>query len=136
MYRVGSERASLPVKPSPPFDVNALLRRFSAPSQSTDSESATDQSTAQLPAGSSSQEHGILSVSKIPFHTVHKYALTSRGREYATIVVVSRAPNIQDSPLLHFGDDLNGLILLPKDNISDMRSMEVVVSWYPTFQDS
>ncbi len=131
MHPIRSERASLSVKSSPPFDVEAILRRFSTPSPYTGHMSTTDQSTAQHPAGPS-QENDILP--KTPFNTVHKYVLTSRGREYATIIVVSRAPNIQDTPLLHFGDDINGLIVLPRDNLSDMRSMEVVVSCYPNFR--
>jgi hypothetical protein len=126
--RIRSDRASISAKPSPPFDADAYLRRFSTPSPYTGLNSATHQSTVQLTAEPSSQKHGVVPSSKTPFHTVHKYILTSRGRDYATIVVMSRAHNIQDTPLLHFGDELNGLIVLPRDSLSDMQSMEVVVS--------
>ena len=124
--RIRSDRASISVKPSPPFDADALLRRFSTPSPYTGLNSAPHQSTVQLAAGPSTQEPA-----KIPFDIAHKFILTSRGRNYATILVMSRARNIQDTPLLHFGDDLNGFIALPRDHLSDMRSMEVVVSPLP-----
>lgn len=58
--------------------------------------------------------------------TKHKYTLKSRGRDYATIVIVSRASYVQETPLLHFGDELNGSIVLPRDHLNDMQSMEVV----------
>lgn len=124
--RIRSDRASVSVTPSPPFDANALLRRFSTPSPYTGLNPATGQSAAQPTAGPSSQEHGIVPLSNIPFDTAHEYILTSRGRDYASVIVASRARNVLDPPLLHFGDELNGVILLPRDNLSDMRSMEVV----------
>lgn len=126
MDRNRSERASISVNPSPPFDAADLLRRFSTPSPYTGLNSATDQSAMQLAAEPASQEHGIVQSSKIIFDTPHKYILTSRGRQHALVFVVSRAPNVQDPPLLHFGDELNGLIVLPRDNLSNMQSMEVV----------
>ena len=82
-------------------------------------------------ANPSSQGHGIVKSSKIPFYTAHKYTLKSRGRDYAIVIIMSHAPNIQDPPLLHFGDELNGFIILPKDNLSGVRSMEVAVSQFP-----
>lgn len=129
--RIRSERASISVKPSPPFDADALLRRFSTPSPYTGLSSAAHQSTVQLAAGPSTQGLATVPPSKIPFDMEHKFILTSRGRDYATILVMSRARNIQDTPLFHFGDDLNGFIVLPRDHLSDMRSMEVVVSPLP-----
>ncbi|KAH9174158.1 hypothetical protein EDB89DRAFT_1904657 [Lactarius sanguifluus] len=71
----------------------------------------------------SSQAHATVS----SFDTSHEYILTSRGRDYATVVVVSRAPNILDPPLLHFGDELKGRIVMRIDSLTDMRIMEVVV---------
>jgi len=129
--RIRSDRASVSVRPSPPFDAGAILRRFSTPSPYTGLNSATGQSAVQPTAGPSSQEHGTIPPSKIPFDTAHEYILTSRGRDYAIVFVVSRAHNVLDPPLLHFGDELNGVIVLPRDNLSGMRSMEVVVSWFP-----
>ncbi|KAH9025329.1 hypothetical protein EDB84DRAFT_401820 [Lactarius hengduanensis] len=73
------------------------------------------------PVDPSSQAHAIIS----SFDTSHEYILTSRGRDYATVVVVSRAPNILDPPLLHFGDELKGRIVMRIDSLSDMRIMEV-----------
>ncbi|KAI9439546.1 hypothetical protein H4582DRAFT_1535517 [Lactarius indigo] len=72
---------------------------------------------------SSSQTHDTLS----SFNTSHEYNLTSRGRDYATVVVVSRAGNVLDPPQLHFGDQLKGCIVMHRDNLSDMRSMEVML---------
>ncbi|KAH9003151.1 hypothetical protein EDB86DRAFT_2895576 [Lactarius hatsudake] len=110
--RIRSDRASVSVRPSPPFDADAILRRFSTPSPYTGLNHATGQSAAQPTEGPSSQEHGIVPPSKI--------------LDYAVVVVASRAHNVLDPPLLYFGDELNGAILLPRDNLSDMRSMEVV----------
>ncbi|KAH9064002.1 hypothetical protein EDB87DRAFT_90460 [Lactarius vividus] len=126
MNRIRSERASVSVKPSPPFDADALLRRFSNPSPYTPLDSATNPSPMQPAAGPSSQEHDIAPPTKTPFDTPHEYLLTSRGRNYAVVAVVSHAQNARDPPLLHFGDELNGVIVLPRDNLGDMRSMEVV----------
>jgi len=122
---------------SPPFDAAGLLHRFSISSPSTNLKSATDESTVELLVEPPSQEHGIPSDSdlEIPFDTAHKYILTSRGRDYANVVIKSRAPDIRDPPLLHLGDDLNGLIAMHMNNLSDMESTEVVVSWFPTIRD-
>lgn len=134
--RSRSDRTSVSVKPSPPFhfDVDAHLRRFSTPSPYTGLNSATHQPIMELTEDPSSQEHAGPS-SEIPSdRTAHKYILTSRGREYATIFVMSRAHNIQDTPLLHFGDELKGLIVLPRSSLGDMQNMEVVVSSFPNFR--
>jgi hypothetical protein len=125
MDRIRSERASISVKPTAPFDANALLRRFSTPSPYTGLNSPTDQSAVQPTVEQPSQEHGVQPSSN------HNYILKSRGRDYATIIVVSRAPNVLEPPLLHFGDELNGRIVLPRDHLNDMQSMEVMVSLFP-----
>jgi hypothetical protein len=125
MDRIRSERASISVRPSPPFDSNALLRRFSTPSPYTGLNSTNDQSAVQITEEPLSQEPSLAPSTK------HKYNLKSRGRDYATIVIVSRASYIQETPLLHFGDELNGLIALPRDHLNDLQSMEVVVSLLP-----
>jgi hypothetical protein len=125
MDRIRSERASISVRPSPPFDSNALLRRFSTPSPYTGLNSTNDQSAVQITEEPLSQEPSLAPCTK------HKYNLKSRGRDYATIVIVSRASYIQETPLLHFGDELNGLIALPRDHLNDLQSMEVVVSLLP-----
>jgi hypothetical protein len=125
MDRIRSERASISVRPSPPFDSNALLRRFSTPSPYTGVNSTTGQSAMQITEEPVSQEPSLAPSTK------HKYTLKSRGRDYATIVIVSRASYVQETPLLHFGDELNGSIVLPRDHLNDMQSMEVVVSLSP-----
>lgn len=126
--RIRSERASISVKPSPPFDANALLRRFSTPSPYTGLNSATDQPAVQLAAEPSSQGPSLKPSTK------HNYILKSRGRDYATIVVVSRAPFVEETPVLHFGDEVNGFIVLPRDHLDDMQHMEVVVGLFPDFK--
>ncbi|KAI9456876.1 hypothetical protein BJY52DRAFT_536751 [Lactarius psammicola] len=115
MNRICSDPAKDFVNPSPPLDADALLRRFSTPSSYTAFNSAKP----------SSQEGAIIPYSNIPFDTLHKYILTSRRRDYATVVVMSRAPSVLAPPLLHLGDELNGRIVLRSDKLSDMRSMEV-----------
>jgi hypothetical protein len=122
--RIRSERASISVRPSPPFDSNALLRRFSTPSPYTGHSSANDQSALQITEEPLSQEPSLAP------STEHNYILKSRGRDYGTLVIVSRASYVQETPLLHFGDELNGLIVLPRDNLNDLQSMEVVVSLF------
>ena len=66
----------------------------------------------------------------IPFETVHHYTLTSRGREYALITVTSHALNAQDIPLLYFGEELKGFVVLSLSDLNDMQSMDVVVSQF------
>ena len=126
MDRIRSERASISLGPTAPFDANALLRRFSTPSPYTGLNSPTDQSAVQpTVVEQPSQEHGVEPSSN------HSYTLKSRGRDYATIFVVSRAPNVLEPPLLHFGDELNGCVVLPRDHLNDMQTLEVVVSLFP-----
>ena len=126
MDRIRSERASISVKPTTPFDADALLRRFSTPSPYTGLNSPTDQSAVQpTVVKQPSQEHGVEPSAN------HSYTLKSRGRDYATIFVVSRAPSVLEPPLLHFGDELNGQVVLPRDNLNDMQTLEVVVSLFP-----
>ncbi|KAH9173756.1 hypothetical protein EDB89DRAFT_2068550 [Lactarius sanguifluus] len=105
---------------SPPLDVSAFYTFF-IPYLSLLS-TVLKLPAAQPPMVPSSQAHAIVS----SFDTSHEYTLTSRGRDYATVVVVSHAPNILDPPLLHFGDELKGRIVMRIDSLSDMRIMEVV----------
>ncbi|KAI9439697.1 hypothetical protein H4582DRAFT_1876692 [Lactarius indigo] len=131
--RVLNEQASVSVTPSPPFDADARLRQFSDPPPYTSVDSAANPSPMKPAAGPPSQEHSIALPSKNPFDTVHEYDLMSRGRYYALVKVRSHAQNFGDPPLLHFGDELNGDIVLFRENLSDMRSLEVVVSWFPNY---
>jgi len=63
--------------------------------------------------------------------TVHQYILKSRGREYAKIIVRSHSPNAHDPPVLYFGEDISGYVILSLSDLSDMQSMDVVVSQFP-----
>jgi hypothetical protein len=53
--------------------------------------------------------------------TVHQYTLKSRGRDYAFITVKSHALNAQDPPLLYFGEDITGFVILSLSDLSDMQ---------------
>jgi hypothetical protein len=70
-----------------------------------------------------------------PANTVHQYNLKSRGRDYALITVRSHALNVEDPPLLYFGETLRGLVILSLSDLGDMQSMEVVVSQFPSWSD-
>jgi hypothetical protein len=112
------------------FPVTALLRRFSTPSPYT----TTGQPVAQ-PSNDPrnlvhDQVHDASFTPAVPSETIHHYTLTSRGREYALITVTSHAPNAQDIPLLYFGDELKGFVVLSIDDLNDMQSMDVVVSQF------
>jgi len=68
----------------------------------------------------------------VPSDTVHhQYNLKSRGRDYALITVASHARNVQDSPLLYFGEELKGFVALSLNDLRDVQSVDVVVSRFP-----
>jgi hypothetical protein len=122
---------SLAITPTPPFDTSSLLRRFTLPSPYTGGHSAIGQSTAHLvdpESRANNQEHDPV---LLPPNTVHEYNLMSRGKNYALISVTSRALNSQDPPLLYFGEELTGSIVLSQNDLEGMRSMDVVVRRFP-----
>ncbi len=125
-----NEWISLPDEPSLLFNFSSFLRRFYASSLATLRGSATNQLAVQHTVDPCSQADDITqytSSSAIPANTTHTYNLTSLWRGHATIVVMSRATNVWDPPLLHLGEELNGFIVLPSGNLSDLQTMEVVV---------
>ena len=63
-----------------------------------------------------------------PANTVHEYNLKSLGRDYAIITVKSHARTALDTPLLYFGEELKGFVILSLNNLSDMQNMDVAVS--------
>jgi hypothetical protein len=68
----------------------------------------------------------------VPSDTVHhQYHLKSRGKDYAFITVASHAPNVKDSPLLYFGEEVRGYVALSLNALSDMQSVDVTVSHFP-----
>ena len=101
-------RPSLPSGPNLISDAVPLLRK-SIPSTYTGN--ALRQPTAQ------------------PASTVHQYSLKSRGRDFAIVAVNSHAHNAQDRPLLYFGEEIKGFVILSLSDLSKMQSMDVVVSW-------
>jgi hypothetical protein len=90
---------------------------------------------SEQPAASSSidptqdQVHDASVIPKVPSETLHQYT-PSRPRDYALITVTSHAQNAQDPPLLYFGEELKGSVVLPSGGLSDMRSIDVVVSQF------
>jgi hypothetical protein len=123
-------RATLIPESNQTFPVTALPRRFTAPSPYT----LVEQSAAQLRIDPTMPvQDQVDDVSFFPFSpsdTMHQFNLKSRGRDYALINVTSHARNTQDPPLLYFGEELKGFVELSLNDLSDMRSMDVVVSWF------
>jgi hypothetical protein len=76
------------------------------------------------------QVHDNLIMPTTPSATMHEYTLTSRGKDYALIIIASHALNTQDIPLLYFGEGLKGFVVLSISDLNDMQSMDVVVSQF------
>lgn len=76
------------------------------------------------------QVHDASFIPNVPSEVVHQYTLTSRGRDYALITVTSHAQNAQDPPLLYFGEELKGSVVLSSNGLGNMRSIDVVVSQF------
>jgi hypothetical protein len=131
---ISSHRASLPPGPNSKFGVTALLRRFSTPSTYTDGNALARQPAAQPAIDPTvlinDQVRDPSLYPAFPADTVHQYNLKSRGRDYALITVRSHALNVQDPPLLYFGEEIKGSVTLSLNDLSDMQSMEVVVSQF------
>jgi hypothetical protein len=113
--------------------VAALFRRTSAPPPYT----LTEQNVAQprIDSGPATQPNAQVHHPSFfttgPSDTVHhQYNLKSRGRDYALITVASHARNLQDSPLLYFGEELKGFVALSLNDLNDVQSMDVVVSQF------
>ncbi|KAI0255031.1 hypothetical protein BJV78DRAFT_1151862 [Lactifluus subvellereus] len=127
------ERASsLSLTTTPPFDAGALLRRFSMPSPYTGGNAAAGQPAAH-PIDPASQAHNqVRDPAVVPADavTVHKYNLMSRGRDYALITVTSHASDGRDPPLLYFGEELRGFIVLLQGDLESMRSMDIILQLF------
>jgi hypothetical protein len=131
------ERAgSLSLNPTSPFDAHSLLRRFSMPSPYTGGNTAAGQ-PAVHPIDPTSRAHSQVqdpAVVSADTTTVHEYNLTSRGRYYALITVTSHASNGRDPPLLYFGEELKGHIVLSRGELESTQRMDVAVSRRPYCQ--
>jgi hypothetical protein len=136
---VPSHRASLPPGPNSRFGVTAILRRFSTPSNYTGGNATAGQLATQRGIDPTSLIHDEVHDASLrpafPTDTVHQYSLKSRGRDYALILVRSHALNGQDPPLLYFGETLKGFVVLSRNDLSDMQSMEVAVSEFSNWSD-
>lgn len=129
-----SHRASLPAGPNSTSGVSALLRRFSNPSNYTGGVVSVGQPAIDPTSLIDNQNHDDLWHPASP-PTAHQYILKSRGRDYAFIIVKSHALNAEDPPLLYFGEDITGYVILSLSDLSDMQRMDVVVSQFPNWYD-
>ena len=133
--RPPSDRISLPPGPNTKFSATALLRRFSNPSTYSNSGNAFVGQPVAHPAMDPTnlihnQVHDASLYPADPPKTVHRYSLKSRGKDYALITVTSHALDVEDTPLLYFGEDIKGVVMLSRADLSDMQSMDVVVSLF------
>lgn len=64
----------------------------------------------------------------VPADTVHEYNLKSRWREYAVLTIKSHARTVQDPPLLYFGEEIKGFVILSRADLDGMQGIDVVVS--------
>jgi hypothetical protein len=129
-----SHRASLSGSKSSTSGVSALLRRFSTRSNHTGGIVSAGQHVIDPTSLFDNQIHDPLLGPASP-PTVHQYTLKSRGRDYAFIIVKSHALNAEDPPLLYFGEDITGYVILSLSDLSDMQRMDVVVSQFPNWND-
>lgn len=129
-----SHRASLPAGPNSTSRVSALLRRFSNPSNYNGGVVSVGQPAIDPTSLIDNQNHDVLWRPASP-PTAHQYILKSRGRDYAFIIVKSHALNAEDPPLLYFGEDITGYVILSPSDLSDMQRMDVVVSQFPNWYD-
>ena len=108
------------------FPVTAI-HRFSNPPPYT-----IDEQPVALPSIDPTQDqvHDASFIPNVPSEIVHQYTLTSRRKHYALITVTSHAQNAQDPPLLYFGEELKGSVVLSSSGLGDMRSIDVVVSQF------
>src|SRR5579863_3064947 len=125
-FPIRPHRTSIPPEATRTFPATALLRRFSTPSPYT----AAGQPVAQpsIEPMVHNQVHDASFIPTASSETVHQYILTSRGREYAFVTVTSHALDPQDIPLLFFGEELRGFVVLSLSDLNDMQNMDVVVS--------
>ncbi len=125
-----SSHTSLPSRPNSTSGVSALLRRFSSPSNYTGGVASVGQPVTD-PMNLINDQVQDASLYPALHPTVHRYTLKSRGRDYAEIIVRSHAHNSQDPPLLYFGEDIAGYVILSLSDLGDLQSMDVVVSLFP-----
>ncbi|KAI0303672.1 hypothetical protein B0F90DRAFT_1916642 [Multifurca ochricompacta] len=62
--------------------------------------------------------------------TFHRYNLVSRGKDYALVIIQSRAANPEDTPLLYFGEEVTGFIVLSQADLSNMRIIEIALQTF------
>jgi hypothetical protein len=123
----GPHGTSIPPESNKKIPVAALLHRSSTLPPYTMVEQPVD-----LPSigPAHDQGHDAPFAPPVPPKAVHQYTLRSRGRDYARITIASRAKNAQDHPLLHFGEELEGSVVFSPNDLNDMRSIDVVVSFF------
>ncbi|KAI0300817.1 hypothetical protein BC826DRAFT_1102149 [Russula brevipes] len=140
---VSPRPASWPSGSSRSSGATPLLRRFSTPSPYTGGNIVAEPGhSREQPAvdPTNKLQDQVIDASSAPADTVHQYNLKSRGRIYALITVKSHAPNARDPPLLYFGEELTGFVILSLNDLSGMQSMDVMLRMFdsdpilPTFE--
>jgi hypothetical protein len=111
--------------------VDVTRRRFTAPSPYTSGHAAAERPVAPPTDPASQANNQAYDPVMAPASTVHEYNVTSRGKNYALISVMSRAPNCQHSPLLYRGESLRGSVELSRKHLNGMQRMDIGVSLFP-----
>ncbi|KAI0258408.1 hypothetical protein BC834DRAFT_975189 [Gloeopeniophorella convolvens] len=129
------DRASVSGTANPRFNPAGILRRFSTPSPYTvgATTSSPGHQTSPLPEIQVTGSHDLAQndfPSATPLTTPHTYAVKSRGKDYAAVVILSHAQNVRDSPLLYYGEDITGAIVVPLDHFERIQTVEVVLQMY------
>jgi hypothetical protein len=128
------QNASSPKSKRKSSSVATLFHRISSPPPYTLTEHHVAQPSVGLGATmrvNAQAHHSSLSLTVPPDSVHHQYHLKSRGRDYAFVTVASHAPNVKDSPLLYFGEEVRGFMALSLNALSDMQSVDVAVSHFP-----
>ena len=130
------QSASSPPESKRKSPIATLFRRASAPPPYTEQHIAQPSIDSGAMMRVNAQVHHASSFPTDPSDTVHhQYNLKSRGRDYALITVASHAPNVQDSPLLYFGEELKGFVALSLNDLRDVQSMDIVVGQFPKWSN-
>src|SRR5579863_8626334 len=107
--------------------VTARRRRASAPPPYTITGQPVALSSIDL---IHEQAHDASFIPTDPSEVVHHYILRSPScaSDSGLITVTSHAQSAQEPPLLYFGEELKGSVVLSPSGLSSMRRLDVVVS--------
>ena len=127
MFPLPQHGTSNPPKSNKTFPVTTLPRRFSTLPPPP---YAIDEQPVALPSIDSTQDQVHASfIPRVSPETIHQYALKSHdGRDRALVTVTSHAQSAHDSPILYFGEELKGSVVLSSNGLGDIQNIDVVVS--------